>query len=56
MIIAVARETGWTEAFITGDLPWARVLIYWHAIAFSNGVWTITPALPVEDQMEALGL
>ena len=56
MIIALARETGWTEEYITGQLPWARALLYWHAIAFGNGVWTVSPAPPIEDQMTALGL
>ena len=56
MIIAIARETGWTEDYIMGSLPWARALLYWHAIAFSNGIWTVSPALPVEEQLAALGL
>jgi hypothetical protein len=56
MIIALARETGWPEDFITGTLPWPRALLYWHAIAFGNGVWTVAPAPPVEDQLAALGI
>ena len=56
MVLAIARETGWTEANIL-SMPVARVLIYWHAIAASAGTcWCVRPQSEhdIERQLEAM--
>jgi hypothetical protein len=62
MIIAIASETGWSEEYIRSGLPWARALLYWHAIAWRNGLWTVLPGdgrngnngMDVREQVERL--
>jgi hypothetical protein len=54
VIVAIARDTGWSEDHIRSGMSWARALLYWHAIAYAAGVQTVAPMGPVEDQLDAL--
>lgn len=37
----LAKETGWSEAFILWELPLSRALGYYHAALRDRGVWTV---------------
>jgi hypothetical protein len=54
VLATLARETGWTESHLRDGMAWARALLYWHAIAFAAGEWTVAPGAPLEDQLDAL--
>jgi hypothetical protein len=42
----LAKETGWSEAFILWDLPLSRALGYYHAALRERGLWTVKRQAP----------
>lgn len=41
-MFAVAEKTGWSEKFLTWELPLTRLMAYEHcALAMNPGIWTI---------------
>jgi hypothetical protein len=39
----LARETGWSEDVLMYEIPFARLLKYYHAAIWANGAWTRKP-------------
>jgi len=54
MVITLARDTGWSEDYILSTLSYAKVLLYWHAIAYASGTWTVAPSAPIASQIDTL--
>ncbi|MBE2180218.1 MAG: hypothetical protein IAE97_07075 [Chthoniobacterales bacterium] len=53
-MFTLAEKTGWSEEFILWELPLWRALAYQHCAMWEAGAWTIKPAPPPEQQLDAL--
>lgn len=44
MIFTLAKETGWPERELLWEIPFARLLQYYHAALRSHDLWTVPPS------------
>lgn len=53
MLLCVARETGLPIPELE-RMHTARLLLWWHAVAWDAGTWTVAPTPPPTEQLDAL--
>lgn len=53
-MFTLARETGWSEAFLLWELPLPRSLQYYHCALRSALAWTVKPGPGPADQLRRL--
>jgi len=41
MIFTLAKETGWPERALLWEIPFSRLLHYYHAALRSHDLWTV---------------